>query len=269
VKTQILAFLCLISLLPGCTQTPTPTVEIVNVTLLADTSTLPLIEELIAVYGSDRPHVTMRLESGLDTDRALEALQAGQGDLAVLSWLPDEVKTANRLWYRAFARDAIVVITHHDNPVAGLTLEQIRRLYQGQVLSWSELGGPQIEVVPVSREQGSGARFSFEALVMGDHSVTPTAVVMPHNEGVVEYVATNPGAVGYVSTLALQSTVNVLAVEGITPSLASVEEGQYALSRPFYLVAPSQPGGGLAAFVNWVVAGEGQGIVKRTHASAP
>ena len=261
--------ICIFASFVGCTQTPTPTVERVRLSLVADTSTAPLIDELVAVYQSGQPHVVIDVEHAANARRALAALRAGQCDLAVVSWLPDENKLDEGLWFHAFARDAIVMVTHLTNPVGGVSLSQLRDIYSGQSIFWTDLGGSGLDVVPVSREDGAGTRASFEALVMGNRTVAPTSVVMPSNEAVVEFVSATPGAVGYVSTAWLNPAVNILAVEGVTPSPAAVGAGRYLLSRPFFLVARTQPVGPLGVFVEWVSRGAGQELVTQRHAPAP
>ena len=262
-------FLCSL-LLVACTQTPTPTVEFVHFRLVADSSSAPLVDELVAAYLTSRPHVTIQVEHAANAERTLEALHERQFDLASISWLPEEAKTGDSaLWYRPFARDAIVMITHPTNPVGGLTLLQLRSMFQGQTLTWDVLGGLFVDVIPVSREDGAGTRLSFEALVMGDRDVSPTAVVMPGNDMVVEYVSATPGAIAYVSSGWLAPAINLLAVQGATPSPASVENGRYLLARPFYLVARAEPGGGPVEFINWVREGAGREIVIRRYAPAP
>jgi len=261
--------LCLLALLPACTQTPTATIETVQLALSADTSTVALMDELVTAYLIDRPHVTIQLEQAANAERAFEALQGGQSDLIAVSWLPEVEASAADLWHLSFARDPIVIITHHANPVGDLTLPQLRDIFQGQTLFWADLGGPELDVIPVSREDGAGTRLSFESLVMGRQDVSPTAVVMPSNQAVVEYVASTPGAIGYVSSAWLVPAVNLLAVEGVTPSPASVEDGRYLLARPYYLAARAEPSGGLAELINWIKAGAGQEIVRRNYALAP
>jgi ABC-type phosphate transport system substrate-binding protein len=72
-----------------------------------------------------------------------------------------------------------------------------------------------------------------------------------------------------VASAWLVPSVNLLAVEGVTPSPASVADGRYLLARPFFLVAHTEPDGGLADFLNWAIEGEGQEIIKRSYAPAP
>jgi phosphate transport system substrate-binding protein len=196
-------------------------------------------------------------------------LTTGQADLASVSWLSEGAGASEQWSYRAFARDSLVLITHPSNPVGGLTLSQLRDIYQGKILSWADLGGPGLDVVPVSREEGSGTRLSFEALVMGGRDVAPLAVVMPSNSTVVEYVSATPAAIGYVASAWLAPSVNLLAIEGVMPSPRSIETGRYLLVRPFYLVAQLEPSGGLAEFVAWVTQGEGREVVERGYALAP
>lgn len=261
--------MCSFVILAACISTPTPTVQAVHLALVTDTSTAPLVDELVANYLAQRPHVTMQVERAANAERALAALRTGQFNLASVSWLPESEKVESVLWYRPFARDAMVMITHSTNPVGGLALLQLCDIFQGKTLSWAELGGLGLDVIPVSREAGAGTRSSFESLVMGERDVTPTAVVMPSSKAVVEYVSATPGAIGYVSSGWLVPEVNLLAVEGTTPSPASVESGRYLLARPLYLVAWAEPSGGLAEFVAWVESGEGREIIARRYAPAP
>jgi phosphate transport system substrate-binding protein len=251
----------------GCTQTPTPTVEEIELAVVADDSTGPLMEELAAAYTADRPNVTIHVESVANTERTLEALQTGRWNVGSVSWLPEQSKET--LWHQPFARDGIVMVTHATNPINDLTFSQLRQIFQGQILSWSELGGPEVEVIPVSREGGAGTRLSFEALVMGEQDVAPMAVVMSSNAAVAVYVSVTPGAIGYISSGWLVPSVNLLTVAGATPSPKSVAEGRYLLTQPFYLVARVAPAGGAAQFVDWIRNREGQAIVQYRYAPSP
>jgi phosphate transport system substrate-binding protein len=241
----------------------------VHFDVITDTSSAQLMSELLAAFSDNQPHVTVNLEHAVNADRAMAALQAGQVDLASVSWLSEDEKAQGTLWYIPFARDSIVVISHPTNPIGRLTLQQLRSVFQGQTIFWDELGGLTQDVLPVSREDGSGTRLSFESLVMGRREVTPTAVVMPSNTAMVEYVTATPGAIGYVSSAALAPSVNLIAVEGVTPSPASVQDGRYLLARPYYLAARAEPIGGVADFVRWISEGEGQEIVNRSYAPVP
>jgi phosphate transport system substrate-binding protein len=268
-RSVVPVLVSLLILLSGCSRMPTPTVESVRFAVVADTSTAPLLDELMAAYLRDRPQVTIQVERAANAEQALAMLRARQADLASLSFLPEGEKAAGELWYLPFARDSIVMITNSGNPIGDLTLLQLRDIFRGQTLFWSELGRAELDVLPVSREAGSGTRFSFESLVMGGRDVTTTAVVMPSSRAIVTYVSSTPGAIGYVSSGWLTPGVNVLAVEGVTPSPAAVEEGRYPLAWPYFLAARAEPNGGLAEFVVWVREGAGREIIQRGYGLAP
>jgi phosphate transport system substrate-binding protein len=265
----VLISICLLLLLPGCAQTPTPTVALIRLAAMADDGTTPLMQELVTAYIRERPAVTIGLHNGANAERTLAALEAGEVDLVAVSWLPDRVKVNGELWYDSFARDAIVLIVHHSNTLPGLALSDLRNIYRGQTLSWADVGGMPVDVVPVVREEGAGTRHGFDSIVMGQREVTPTALILPDEAAVVQYVAATPGAIGYVSPVWLSSAVNVLAVEGVIPSPQAVEDGRYLLARASFLIARANPGGGPAAFIDWVMGEEGQAMVKRAYAPAP
>lgn len=149
---------------------------------------------------------------------------------------------------RLVAKEALAVVVHPSNPVSTLSLSELRSLYGGYVLDWADLGGAG-EVVLVVREDGSAARSLFEGKVMQGERVSPTAVVMPSSQDVLEYVSLHPGAVGYVSAGYLGKGVKTLALEGVAPSPSSVASGKYPLIFPAYAVGLSKAGENLVEFL--------------------
>jgi phosphate transport system substrate-binding protein len=117
----------------------------------------------------------------------------------------------------------------------------------------------------VSREEGSGTRAAFESIVLGGESATLNAVVMPSSEATVEYVASSPGAVGYVSTGHLDESVRVLPVEGVLPTRQTINDGSYPLWRQLYLASVGEPTGEAREFSQYVLSGGGTEV--RTHSS--
>ena len=121
------------------------------------------------------------------------------------------------------------------NTVEDLTLEQIKGLATGEITNWSEVGGPDMPVVLVGREAGSGTRDGFESIVdvkdacKYDQELTSTGAV-------IAGVAANPNAFGYASLSAVDDTVKAVTVEGVAASEATVQDGTYKIQRPFVFV---------------------------------
>ena len=144
----------------------------------------------------------------------------------------DEAETLDAT---VFALDGIAIVVNNENTVEDLTLEQIKGLATGEITNWSEVGGPDMPVVLVGREAGSGTRDGFESIVdvkdacKYDQELTSTGAV-------IAGVAANPNAFGYASLSAVDDTVKAVTVEGVAASEATVQDGTYKIQRPFVFV---------------------------------
>ena len=256
-------FLVLVALLTACGE-PVATPEPVYLRASGSTAMAPLVAELAAAFGEQQPTVSLEV-TGLGTQFGLEALRAGETDIALASWLPGSLESGWRA--TAIARDGIAVIVHPSNPVDGLGLLQLQDLFAGRVYQWSAAGGrlAQGEVQPVSREEGSGTRAAFEVLVMGDRDVTPWAVIAPSSQAVVEYVAGEEQAIGYVSMGWVTSEVKVLKVEGELPTAQSAGQGSYPITRDLWLVTMEAPMDPVQGFVDFALSPAGQQIAGQDH----
>ncbi len=246
----------LTALLTAC-GTPTLSSEPVHLTVAGSTTMTPLLNALVEAYHVHFPQVSIAVEGG-GSRLGLGRVRGGELALGASSWLP--AVEGSRVWSTPVAVDGIAVVVHPDNPVTALTLAQLRQVFSGRLWDWAELGG-QSEVQVVSREEGSGTRAAFEALVMEGQSVTLTALVMPGSQAVADYVAAHPAAVGYLSLGYLSDAVAALAVEGVRPTLQTVSDGTYHLTRPLFLIAQQEPEGAARSFVDFVLRTEGQRIV--------
>jgi len=243
-------------LLAGCGTTVTPPSP-VTLRLAGSTSMQPLLADLSAAYEERASHVTILVEGG-GSRLGREWAEEGKVDLGLTSWLPAKPDVG---WSVPIALDGIAIIVHPDNSLEGLTLLQLRHIFSGRFWRWTDVGGSYGEITVVSREDGSGTREVFERQVMEGQAVTSTAVVMPSSQAMVEYVAENPLAIGYVSMGYLSPLVRALPVEGITPTPAHVRDGSYHLTRPLYLVAARAPQGATKAFVGFCLSPAGQTLV--------
>jgi phosphate transport system substrate-binding protein len=224
----------------------------------------PLVEELAAAFSAQSTRINLDV-SGLGTGFGLEALRAGEVDLALASWLPAD-RDPN--WQaQAIARDGLAIVVHPSNPVDGLGLLQLQDLFSGRIYDWAGVGGRAAQGLaqPVSREAGSGTRAAFEALTMADRAVTPRAVVAISSQGVIDYVAAHPDAIGYVAMGFVTPEVKVLKVEGEQPTPATAERGSYPLTRELWLVTASPPAEPVQDFLRFVLSPAGQQIVGQRY----
>lgn len=164
----------------------------------------------------------------------IQAVSEGRCDIGLASRsLKDEEKAS--LTETVVAIDGIAIIVNNENPVADLTVEQIAKLYTGEITDWSEIGGSNAPVVCIGREAASGTRDGFE-------SITGTAEKCKYSQeltstgDVIQTVSSNPNAIGYASLASVNDTVKAVSVEGVIPSESTILSGEYKIQRNFVLV---------------------------------
>jgi phosphate transport system substrate-binding protein len=163
------------------------------------------------------------------------------------------------------AFDGLPILVHPGNPVKGLTLEQIRGIYTGQIVSWKEVGGPDVKIVKVSRDTNSGTYETFETLVMNGKKIAADAEYVGSNGAVRQRVQSTPAAIGYAGLGFVDDTVKALEVNGIYPDPETVSAGIYPIARPLYMFTNGFPkmGSSVYTFVTLHLTPEGQEIVER------
>jgi phosphate transport system substrate-binding protein len=172
------------------------------------------------------------------------------------------------------ARDAIAVIVHPDNPIDKLTLKQVSDIYTGKLENWSQLGGEDRPIVRLSRETNSGTHVYFleEVIRLGnsdDKSIfSANTLLLPSSEGIIAEVRENPNAIGYDGLGYITEEVKVIEIakdtgsEYIYPSLETVNNNLYAISRNLYIYSDGTPENYVKEYLDWIMSPEGQQIVE-------
>ena len=158
-------------------------------------------------------------------------------------------------------KDAIAAIVNADNPVSGLTSEQLKGIFTGKIKNWSEVGGADLAIKPYIVKKGSATRKVFQKVILDGSDYAGAKVVTPDAK-VVTTVARDKGAIGQISFAFLSGKKGVkpLNVDG---QAATVENATYPITRPLHIVTHGKPSGDVAAFLEWTLSQEGQAIVKQ------
>src|SRR6185503_18647568 len=129
---------------------------------------------------------------------------------------------------------------------------------------WDRLHGRHGSITVITREEGSGTRSAFEALVMGQSRIAASALVQDSTGAVRQMVAADPAAIGYVSLGLVDASVKALRLRGVEPSEASIDAGAYPLVRPFlFIVPPDGPGDSARDFIGWITGQQGRDLTRR------
>ena len=133
------------------------------------------------------------------------------------------------------ALDGIAIVVNKDSKVADLSVEQLKKMFTGEITNWKEVGGDDGEIVLVGREAGSGTRDGFESIVDVKDSCK-YAQELTATGAVISAVEANPLAIGYASLSAVGDTVKMVTVGGVECSEETVKDGSYEVQRPFVFV---------------------------------
>jgi phosphate transport system substrate-binding protein len=161
------------------------------------------------------------------------------------------------------AYDGIAIAVNESNPVKAITMEQIQKVYLGEITNWKDLGGKDAEIVVVSRDTSSGTFETFEGLVMKKKPVKGGAEIVGSNQAVANRVKTTPNAIGYVG-IGFLTGLKALPVNGVLPTVTTVQSGTYPIARPLFMYTNGYPkmGSLIFQFVTLHLTEDGQQMVE-------
>lgn len=241
-----------------------PTPEVVSLRLLADSATSPLLRDLVSNYNPPGLVITWNVQTG-DSRALLDWITQGQAAYALLDYVPS-TGSDSRWWTTPIGQDGIAVVVHPSNPIASLTAAQFRAILQGRVLNWNTLGGPDLPLTIVARNDTSSTAAIIQAMALGDRRVARTARLATTSQAVIDIVSADPGAIGYVSMGYLNGGVRAVPLDGVLPTPQTVTANQYPLRAPIVFVGLREPGNdAYRAFFVWAQSPEGQVIVRRHY----
>ena len=165
----------------------------------------------------------------------IQAVFEGRCDIGLSSRRLKDEEKAKGLEETILAYDGIAIIVNSQNPVNGLDLETIAKIYTGEITNWKEVGGNDRQIVLIGREAGSGTRDGFESIT-GTEGKCKYRQELTSTGDVITSVASNADAIGYASLASVKDTVKAVTVGGVVPSEETVKNGTYVVQRPFVLV---------------------------------
>lgn len=246
--------------------------------LNGSTSTVPLGTAVASVLlGEPREEVRDLIQFS-KTTQSYRELMNGQADLLIAAepaeviW--EEKSEAGFDWEMApFAVDGLVFLVNVNNPVDSLTVEQLQKIYTGEITNWSEVGGEDLPIVPFQRNAEAGSQTAMRKLVMGDLPMmdAPAEYVRGEMADLISAVAAYDGsadALGYTvyyyaEDMRMAEGLKILSVNGVAPNDGTIRSGDYPLLNNYYvLTAANLPEDHPARILyDWLLSEEGQGLV--------
>jgi phosphate transport system substrate-binding protein len=219
----------------------------------------------------------LRRTKGLDVSaqgggstRGFEDCLAGRNTLGAMA---RELSPQEKAQVMVFpiAYDAVGIVVHASNRIAGVTTADLREIYRKKITNWSGLGGGDVPMIVVHKGEGHATREVFmKHLGLTPEEMTKyTDVVAGDNAQVIRVVANTAGAVGYVSLGEVIKaaedglTVRPVKFDGIEPVMANVTNRTYPLFHPLFLISKGEPKGGSRVLLDFLRTPEGKAIIRQ------
>ena len=224
----------------GDTQTEQPAQTETQLSGAVSTNGSTSMEKVIGAlseqFMADNPSVKITYDA-TGSGAGIEAASNGSADIGLSSRALKDEEVASGLVGTTVALDGIAIIVNAESQVADLTVEQIAKIFTGEITDWSQVGGAAGEISCIGREAGSGTRDGFESIT-GTKDTCKLAQELTSTGAVIEAVAGNPNAIGYASLSSVEGkdTIKAVTVGGVACTEDTVLDGSYEIQRPFVLV---------------------------------
>jgi phosphate transport system substrate-binding protein len=228
---------------------------------------------LLRILSAGQPDKATRLIflPGLHSAGGVKGVSRGSLDIGAISRELTPEEASQEITTTWLSSDGLVMAVHpsvSDLGVTGLTSEQVRGIYSGAITDWSQVGASTSRpIVVIDRHEGESAKIALRKYVLGPEArtkVTSSAIAVYYESDMVDSVRTTAGAIGYFSlgyAISQKVPVTRLRLDGVEPSVASVEAGRYTLVRPLGVVTRSDPPDPVAVFLQWATSEQARAIM--------
>ncbi len=202
----------------------------------------------------------------------IEAVKTGSCDIGLSSRALKDEEVEAGLKGTTVALDGIAIIVNENSKIEDLTVDQIAKIFMGEVTDWSEVGGDAGTIACIGREAGSGTRDGFESIT-GTDDKCKLSQELTSTGAVIEGVKNNPGAIGYASLSAVENAegIKAITVEGVACSEETVKDGSYKIQRPFVLVTKegTELSEAAQAFFDFALSADAEALITAAGAVPP
>lgn len=245
------------------------------------TAMLPMIGEItksVLNYSDEEAQKYLDENTHGKTARVYASLINKEKDLIFVSEPSDDIiKSAqeNNVEFEmvGIGLDGFVFLVNKENKVDSLTLEQIQKIYTGEITNWSNVGGENEKIVAYQREANSGSQNLMEKMVMqGLKMKKPenTNLMIGSMSGLIDGIASysnSKNSIGYSIYLYakeqyVKDNVKFLAINGVKPTFEAIQNESYPLMTAYYIVTRSNASKETQDFKEALLSQEGKVVAK-------
>lgn len=261
VPTLLLAMLIL-SACSGTPAAPTPTVHpVVNLKVSGAGTITAVMEALQPAFEAATPGINLEVLESSSTGSGVKGILEGILDLASMSRPPKDEEASQNVKYFEMGLVGQAIIIHPSaEGVTSLNNQQIADIFLGKVTNWSEVGGPDLEIILYVRDPDDSSTKVLRKAIVGEIPFPETAQVMTSQGDMITVVEGTPGAIGiaaYPIVLVKEAKVLVVSVNGLQPN-----DPSYAMSESSGLGFMADRQNDVQPLLDWLSSADGQAALK-------
>lgn len=234
-----------------------------SITGSGSSALLPLAQDAADKFKDKYPDVSITLNAG-GSGTGLKQVADGSVDIGNSDVEAEKKLEADKAAQLVDHKVCVVTMAPVINKelaqqVDNLTKQQLIDIFTGKVTNWKDVGGPDEEIVLVTRPQTSGTRALFQEYALdGNEEVSGSALETDDSGTLLESVSQNKGAIGYValSYLVNNDTVSTVAIDGVEPTMENTYNGTYPVWGYEHMYTKGEPAGAVKAYLDFVTSEE-------------
>ncbi len=231
------------------------------------------IELLVDGYNAEVGELEMTFLPASQTSGGIEGVKQATLDIGGVSRQLSADETTDELTYVLMGETPLVIAVHESvTGVTNITPDQIQGIYRGDITNWQELGGPDAEIILLDLPEDENEKKVLRAAYLGDDlEVTSEAVVFAEDDELFETIGNSDFSVAAIplEEEIEELSVTVLNIDGVAPSIETIQSGDYKMSLPIGFVISKSPAPAVQALVDFMATPEGQDILVEAEFIAP
>lgn len=233
-----------------------------NIEIAGGTAHIPVMKEAAKRIMTANPDIRITVAGG---GSGVGIQKAGEGLVDIGNTgrpVTDAEKAKYGLVAFPFAIDGVAAVVHKENPIKGLTQEQVKGIFAGKITNWKQVGGLDAAINVYTRDEASGTREVFFGKMLAKGVIIDSANVVASNGAMKTAVAGDKNAIGYVSIGHIDDTLKAPPLDGVAPTQDNATNGEYKITRKLFMTTKGEPQGIVKSFVEYIRGPEGAEITK-------
>ena len=260
-RVSIVGIIVFAALFAGCIGDN----DVKTLTVAGSTTVLPINQECARLMMETDPKLKISVSGG-GSGHGIKSVGAGEINIGAAS---RDIKSKEMELYPdlkavGVGKDSVAIVVNGANSIDELTMDEVSKIFAGEIKNWKEVGGEDSEIRVLTREDGSGTREVFEKYVLKPslRDISREASVKPSNGEVRATVKTDDKSIGYLSLGYVDTSIKALGIDGVEATVENVLAGNYPIVRTLYLVTKGEPDTLESEFIDFVLSDRGQGVVE-------